>query len=98
MEKIYILPEIEQVILSHTSVQAACVIGIKDSEWGSVPVCLYEADDNMDATIQNALNNNIAKYKHPKQFIRVNNLKRTSNGKISRHQCKEWFMHEYLKA
>lgn len=90
--------EIEQIILSHTPVHAACVIGIEDSKWGSVPVCLYEADGNMEATIQDALNNNIAKYKHPKQFIRVNNLKRTSNGKISRHQCKEWFVHEYLKA
>lgn len=90
--------EIEQVILSHTPVHAACVIGIEDSKWGSVPVCLYEADSNMEETIKDALNNNIAKYKHPKQFIRVNNLKRTSNGKISRHQCKEWFVHEYLKA
>lgn len=90
--------EIEQVILSHTPVHTACVIGIEDSKWGSVPVCLYEADGNLEATIKDALNNNIAKYKHPKQFIRVNNLKRTSNGKISRHQCKEWFVHEYLKA
>lgn len=90
--------EIEQVILSHTPVHAACVIGIKDSKWGSVPVCLYEADNDMETIIQDVLNNNIAKYKHPKQFIRVNQLKRTSNGKISRHQCKEWFVHDYLKA
>ncbi|WP_414052293.1 o-succinylbenzoate--CoA ligase [Macrococcus animalis] len=90
--------EIEQVILTHTSVHATCVIGIDEEKWGSVPICLYEADRDLEDDIKRTLDDNIAKFKHPKQFVRVEALKRTSNGKISRHQCKEWYEHDYHKA
>ncbi|WP_414046837.1 o-succinylbenzoate--CoA ligase [Macrococcus equi] len=90
--------EVEQVILNHTDVHAACIIGIDDDTWGNVPVCLYEADGDKSDQINLALINYLAKYKHPKQLVLVDNLKRTSNGKISRHQCKEWFINENDKA
>lgn len=90
--------EIEQVILTHTKVDAVCVIAIADDTWGNIPVCLYEADRDMSAAIIDVLKDHIAKYKHPKQFVRVDALKRTSNGKISRHQCKEWYIDANHKA
>ncbi|MGK0576575.1 o-succinylbenzoate--CoA ligase [Macrococcus capreoli] len=90
--------EIEQVILNHTAVQAACVIGLQDKAWGSVPICLYEADMDMNEQIEAVLMQHIAKYKHPKRNVRVSALKRTANGKISRHQCKEMFVNEDYKA
>lgn len=90
--------EIEQVILSQTAVQAVCIIGISDKQWGQVPICLYEANNDMQDEIEKILTKHVAKYKHPKQIFKVQALKRTSNGKISRHQCKEWFLDEYIKA
>ncbi|MCE4957969.1 o-succinylbenzoate--CoA ligase [Macrococcoides caseolyticum] len=87
--------EIEQVLLSHTDVSAVAIIGIEDVRWGSIPICLYEAEDDMTLEMKSLLNDMLAKYKHPKAYYQVDKLIRTSNGKISRHLCKEWFIHEY---
>ncbi|RXK17361.1 o-succinylbenzoate--CoA ligase [Macrococcus sp. DPC7161] len=90
--------EIEQIILNHCDIKAVAVIGVPDEKWGSRPVCLYEAQENQDSEIQAILNTHLAKYKHPKTLIHVENLMRTSNGKISRSQIKDWYLNDYLKA
>ncbi|UOB20033.1 o-succinylbenzoate--CoA ligase [Macrococcus armenti] len=87
--------EVEQVILNNTEVQAVAVIPKSDAQWGQVPVCVYEADEDLDKTIINVLYDRLAKYKHPKQFVRTDALIRTSNGKVSRHKVKEWFDEMY---
>lgn len=87
--------EIEQVILNNTAVHAVAVIPKSDARWGQVPVCVYEADEDLDKTIINVLYDRLAKYKHPKQFVRTDALIRTSNGKVSRHKVKEWFDEMY---
>lgn len=83
--------EIEQVILNNTEIHAIAVIPKSDAQWGQVPVCVYEADEDLEEAITNVLYDRLAKYKHPKQFIRTDSLIRTSNGKVSRHKVKEWF-------
>lgn len=87
--------EIEQVILNNTEVHAVAVIPKSDAQWGQVPVCVYEADEDLDKAIINVLYDRLAKYKHPKQFVRTDALIRTSNGKVSRHKVKEWFDEMY---
>lgn len=87
--------EIEQVILNNTEVHAIAVIPKSDAQWGQVPVCVYEADEDLDKAIINVLYDRLAKYKHPKQFVRTDALIRTSNGKVSRHKVKEWFDEMY---
>lgn len=83
--------EIEQVILTHTNIEAVAVIPKNDEQWGQVPVCVYEGESDQQEAIINAVTTHLAKYKHPKQYVRTKEIIRTTNGKISRHKIKEWF-------
>lgn len=87
--------EIEQIILRHKDIINCVAVPFDDLKWGQVPVLVYEARNEVSTNeLVQLLTDNLAKYKHPKQFYRINQLPRTSTGKLSRYKVKEWVMNE----
>ena len=65
-------------------------IGVPNEEWGQVPKLYYvsEAEINED-NLQQYLRRELAKYKLPKTYQRVNTLPYTSTGKLKRGPIEE---------
>jgi len=83
--------EVEQVIADHPAVQEVCVFGVPDDRWGETvkavvvrsPDATVSADD-LDAWCRDRL----ARYKRPRyvQFMRAEELPRSTTGKLQRHE------------
>ena len=72
-ENIY-CAEVENVLYSHPRILEAAVIGRADPKWGEVPVAVVVANDGGDLTLadlEEHLNANLARYKHPKDLVLV---------------------------
>ena len=83
-ENIY-CAEVENVLYSHPRILEAAVIGRADPKWGEVPVAVVVANDGGDLTLadlEEHLNANLARYKHPKDLVLVAELPRNASGKI----------------
>lgn len=82
-EKIY-PREVEDVLLHHSAVHDAMVVGVPDDRWGEQAVALIVVEPGVDvddAALASHCRGQLAGYKTPKAFVRVEALKRTSNGK-----------------
>jgi len=81
--------EVEMALLDHPDIAEAAVIGIADARWGEVGrafVVLKGADRVIDpAALAAHCAARIARYKVPKEFLRVEALPRTASGKIQKH-------------
>ena len=80
--------EIEAAIRVTELVTDVYVTGIPDAEWGEVAIALYipKNSDGSVLEIERALQGTLSKFKYPKQWIPVNELPRTPQGKISQVQ------------
>jgi len=90
--------EIEHGIESHPAVLAAAVIGVPDDKWGERPkafVLRKPGGEVNEAELIAYLQRHIARYKVPKAIEFVNQLPRTSTGKIQKFELreKEWAGH-----
>jgi acyl-CoA synthetase (AMP-forming)/AMP-acid ligase II len=90
--------EIEHGIESHPAVQEAAVIGIPDEKWGERPkafVVRKSGAEVDEAEMISYLRTHIARYKVPKSIEFVEQLPRTSTGKIQKFELreKEWAGH-----
>ena len=75
--------EIEEVLLQHSSVKEAAVIGVPDQEWGEQPVAFVVVREEIDAvTLDAYCMENMARFKRPKAYHFVEELPRSSYGKI----------------
>jgi fatty-acyl-CoA synthase len=90
--------EIEHALESHESVSEAAVIGIPDDKWGERPKAFVLRQPG--ATVEEEeliayLQAHIARYKVPKSVEFVDQLPRTSTGKIQKFELreKEWVGH-----
>lgn len=78
--------EIEELILEQPGVKEAVVVGAPDSVRGEVPVAYVVADDAFDAArATQHLRSQLASFKIPRGFVRVDALPRTALGKIQKH-------------
>jgi o-succinylbenzoate---CoA ligase len=75
--------EIEAAILATQWVEDVCVIGLPDETWGQIIVAVYVSDAPLE-TLKCALENQINKFKCPKQWIQVEKLPRNAQGKLNR--------------
>jgi acyl-CoA synthetase (AMP-forming)/AMP-acid ligase II len=86
--------EIEQVLLSDPRVADAVVVRRADARWGEVPVAFVARRDETlnEGDLIEACRKNLARYKCPKDFffVGVDELPRSTTGKIQRHEVEKW--------
>ena len=82
--------EIEEVLLEHSKIKECAVVGAPDSSRGQIAKAFIvlrepsEANDQVSRDIQDFVKRAIAPYKYPRAIEFVDELPRTSTGKINR--------------
>lgn len=76
--------EVERVLLDAPGVIASAVLGIPDERLGERIVAVVEATELDEAAVRRHCEANLAKYKVPERFVRVDQLPRNAMGKITR--------------
>ncbi|MBO0850947.1 MAG: AMP-binding protein, partial [Pseudonocardia sp.] len=90
--------EVEQAIVSHPAVLEVAVIGVPDERWGERPkafVVLKRRNGDVEVTADQLIEHvqsEIARYKAPKSIEFVDELPKTSTGKVQKFELreKEW--------
>ncbi|HVX39333.1 MAG TPA: AMP-binding protein [Gemmatimonadaceae bacterium] len=78
--------EIEELLLEDPRVREAAVVGMHDDVRGEVPIAYVCADDALDFTeLESTCRTQLASFKIPRAFIRMDTLPRTALGKIQKH-------------
>jgi o-succinylbenzoate---CoA ligase len=85
-EKIF-AEEVEAAIQATGLVRDICVLGKDDRDWGErVIACYVPIDDTVTAAeIESHLTRRLARYKHPKDWYRLDAIVRNDRGKVDRH-------------
>jgi acyl-CoA synthetase (AMP-forming)/AMP-acid ligase II len=80
-EKVFV-EEVEEVLRAHPSVADALVVGRPSERWGQEVVALVALRDEVDqAALQELCISQLARFKAPKEFIVVEQVRRLGNGK-----------------
>ncbi|MFN9117745.1 MAG: class I adenylate-forming enzyme family protein [Gemmatimonas sp.] len=83
--------EIEELLTELPGVREAAVVGVKDAVRGEVPVAYLVCDDTVAVDrLASTLRAQIASFKVPRAFVRVDGLPRTALGKVQRHLLPPW--------
>jgi malonyl-CoA/methylmalonyl-CoA synthetase len=83
--------EIEEVLTTCPGVHEAAVVGVSDPVRGEVPVAYLVCEDEPDvAALEAMLRTQIASFKVPRGFVRVECLPRTALGKVQKHLLPGW--------
>ena len=87
--------EVEDVLMSLPGITDAAVIGVADEQWGEVPVAFIVRSAGatgmpLDATTLDAdLDGRLARFKHPKRIVFIDQLPRNAMGKLQGHLLRE---------
>ncbi|NDZ96921.1 long-chain-fatty-acid--CoA ligase [Streptomyces sp. SID6673] len=91
-ENIY-CAEVENVLYGHPKIAEAAIIGRADDRWGEVPVGIVVLADGVDdltlAELEPYLNENLARFKHPKDLVILDELPRNAGGKVVKPRLRE---------
>ena len=83
--------EIEDVINQHKSVIESAVFGIKDNDLGEVPIAavvmINDKTEIKDLSVY--VENNLVKYKIPKNYVVLNELPKNIMGKVQKNILKD---------
>ena len=83
--------EIEELLLECAGVREAVVVGVPDERRGELPVAYVVADDEGAlAGLGEQCRRQLASFKVPRAFVRVDALPRTALGKVQRHLLPPW--------
>jgi malonyl-CoA/methylmalonyl-CoA synthetase len=78
--------EIEELLLEQPGIAEATVVGKPDAARGEVPVAYLVCDATLDlAALEAHLRTQLASFKIPRAFVRVDALPRTALGKVQKH-------------
>jgi malonyl-CoA/methylmalonyl-CoA synthetase len=78
--------EIEELLLEDSRVREAVVIGLPDEARGEIPIAYICADDTLNVTeLTELCRAQLASFKVPRVFIRMEALPRTALGKVQKH-------------
>ncbi|AFH49026.1 O-succinylbenzoic acid-CoA ligase [Ignavibacterium album JCM 16511] len=84
--------EVEKALMEIPGIKEVCVFPIEDNEWGQLVACAIVADKKIsDEEIKKELKSKLAAFKIPKKFYFVNQLPKTSLGKIEREKIRAMF-------
>jgi malonyl-CoA/methylmalonyl-CoA synthetase len=76
--------EIEELLLEQAGVREAAVIGAADAIRGEVPIAYFVGDATAD-DLDRICRQQLASFKVPRRFIRVDSIPRTALGKVQKH-------------
>jgi malonyl-CoA/methylmalonyl-CoA synthetase len=79
--------EIEDVLLEQPGVREAAVVGVPDEVRGERPAAFY-AGDALPEALEAACRRQLASFKVPAAFVRVDALPRTALGKVEKHRLR----------
>jgi malonyl-CoA/methylmalonyl-CoA synthetase len=83
--------EIEDVLLEISGVREAVVVGLPDERRGEVPVAYLVTDAPPDVeALAATCRRELASFKVPRGFVRVDALPRTALGKVQKHLLPPW--------
>ena len=83
--------EVEDVLLEDPGVREAVVVGVPDAVRGEVPIAYIVSDTLVDEDALRArIAGQLASFKVPRAFIRVDQLPRTALGKVQKHLLPAW--------
>ncbi len=78
--------EIEELLLEQPGIREATVVGRPDAARGEVPVAYLVCDAALDVdSLEAHLRTQLASFKIPRAFVRVDSLPRTALGKVQKH-------------
>src|SRR5260221_13587555 len=81
--------EIEELLLEQPGVDEAAVAGMPDDIRGEVPVAFIVSKDGFDpAALEAVCREQLASFKIPRAFERVESIPRTALGKVQKHLLK----------
>ena len=76
--------EIEELLLEQSGVREAAVIGVQDNIRGEVPVAFIVGEASHE-DLERVCRAQLASFKVPRRFIRVDAIPRTALGKVQKH-------------
>jgi fatty-acyl-CoA synthase len=79
--------EIENLAAAWPGVAEAAVIGLPDARWGEVPVLVLVARPGAEideAGLRDSFNHRLARFKHPRHVVVLDQVPRTALGKVQR--------------
>jgi malonyl-CoA/methylmalonyl-CoA synthetase len=82
--------EIEELLLEDPRVREAAVVGAADPARGEVPIAYIVSDEAIEADLTERCRSQLASFKTPRAFVRVNELPRTALGKVQKHLLPPW--------
>jgi malonyl-CoA/methylmalonyl-CoA synthetase len=83
--------EIEEVLLEDERVSEVAVVGATDALRGEVPIAYVVGDPRVDVSdLEELCRRQLASFKVPRAFVRVESLPRTALGKVQKHLLPEW--------
>lgn len=78
--------EIEEFLMEQPEIAEAAVIGEADPIRGEIPIAFVVSDEPLEpAALESRCRKNMASFKVPRRFIRVDSLPRNALGKIQKH-------------
>lgn len=77
--------ELELVINSVEGVQESAAVGLKHEIYGEIPVIFYVGKDTNSDELYSKAKKELATFKIPKHFIKINQLPKNSLSKIQKH-------------
>jgi fatty-acyl-CoA synthase len=83
--------EIEQVLLNHPAVAEVAVVGVPDAQWGEVGRVFFVGTGGagLAGELAALCSGQLARYKIPKSFVRLDALPRTGTGKVQKQQLRD---------
>ncbi|MGO1320025.1 MAG: acyl-CoA synthetase [Galactobacter sp.] len=83
--------EVENALLNVPGVTDAAVIGVPDERWGETGRAYVVVEDgyNDPAALRDGLSNRLARYKLPRDVVVVDELPRTTTGKIQKNVLRQ---------
>lgn len=80
--------EVEEVLLQHASVSEVSVVGRPHADWGE-EVVAFIVGDATDAALDALCLAQIARFKRPKAYLRVNSLPKNNYGKVLKTELRK---------
>lgn len=80
--------EVENILLAHPGVREAAVIGRPDEEWGEIVVA-FIAGEATSEELDSFCLERIARFKRPKDYVRLQELPRNNTGKTLRRELRK---------